>query len=122
MEHSEQQLADTLTEEPIVFMGCTATEMITITGVSVAVSFPVGLVTGLILAALSPSFALLAGVVVAFGGAFLLALLTLNRLQTMKEQQGNNYYKERLSLFLSGMGLGDPVITRSQRYGRGRSL
>lgn len=122
MEHSEQQLADTLTEEPIVFMGCTGTEMTMVIGMSAGLCLPSGLIVGLMLTAMSPTIALLGGVMIAFGGAFVLSLFALNRLQTIKEQQGNNYYKEKLALYFSEMGIGEQVINRNQRYGRGRSL
>lgn len=122
MEHSEQQLADTLTEEPVVFMGCTGSEMTMVIGLSVIPCMVIGLAVGLMLMTLSPSLALLGGVVIAFGGAFVVALLALNRLQATKEQNGNLYYRERIALWVTGMGIGDPVITRSQRYSRGRSL
>lgn len=122
MEHSEQQLADTLTEEPVVFMGCTGSEMTMVIGLSVVPCMVIGLAVGMMLMTLSPSLALLGGVVIAFGGAFVVALLALNRLQATKEQNGNLYYRERIALWVTGMGIGDPIITRSQRYSRGRSL
>src|SRR5690625_2342817 len=122
MEHSEQQLADTLTDEPIVFMGCTGTEIMQEIGLSAALCVPNGLIVGIILISLSPSVALLGGVIIAFGGSFAVALVALNRLQSTKEQNGNNYYKEKIALTLTQWGIGEPVITRSQRYSRGRSL
>src|SRR5690625_3722066 len=108
MEHSEQQLADTLTDEPIVFMGCTGTEIMLVIGLSAALCVPIGLIVGIILISLSPSVALLGGVIIAFGGSFAVVLVALNRLQSTKEQNGNNYYKEKIALTLTQWDIGEP--------------
>src|SRR5690625_610319 len=122
MEHSEQQLADTLTDEPIVFMGCTGTEIMLVIGLSAALCVPIGLIVGIILISLSPSVALLGGVIIAFGGSFAVALVALNRLQSTKEQDGSDHDTETIALTRTRWGMGEPAITRSQRYSRGRSL
>ena len=122
MQHSQQQLADNLTEEPIVFMGCTNTEIFYVIGAALALSTVLAVVLVFVSLAISPSLALLAGAAGFFGGGFGLSLMLLRRLQALKEMHGDNYYKERLHLYMSELGLGDQVFTLSQRFGRGRSL
>jgi len=122
MQHSDQQLADNLTEEPIVFMGCTNTEIFYVIGVALTLSVVAAALLVILSLAISPSLALLAGAAGFFGGGFGLSLVMLRRLQRIKEVHGDNYYKERLHLFLSELSLGDPVFSQSQRFGRGRSL
>src|SRR5690625_7341071 len=100
MEHSEQQLADTLTDEPIVFMGCTGTEIMLVIGLSAALCVPIGLIVGIILISLSPSVALLGGGIIAFVGSFAVALVALNRLQSTKDQNVKHYNKENIHLIM----------------------
>lgn len=123
IEHSENQLADTLSEEPEVFMGCTATEITTIAGVSAGTGFVVGVVLFFLLLSVSPSLALLGGFATFLGGGFLLGFHIIKKLGRIKEQRGVNYYKEVMQLRTNELlGMGNQVFNESRRFSRGKSL
>lgn len=121
-EHSENQLADTLTDEPIIFMGCTTTEILTLVMINVGLSFGMGVLVAIACLTISSSLSILMGSAVFFGGGFGLTMLSLGRLQSVKEQHGDHYYKEWIHLVMSELGFADKVINESARYSRGRSL
>ena len=121
-EHSENQLADALTDEPIIFMGCTTTEILTLIMINIAVAFALGILVAIASLTISSSLAIILGSGVFFGGAFGLTMFALGRLQSIKEQHGDHYYKERIHLVMSELGFADKVLNESIRYSRGRSL
>lgn len=121
-EHSENQLADALTDEPIIFMGCTTTEILTLIMINIAVGAGFGILVAIASLAISSSLAIILGSGVFFGGAFGLTMFALGRLQSIKEQHGDHYYKEWIHLVMSELGFADKVINESTRYSRGRSL
>lgn len=121
-EHSENQLADDLTDEPIIFMGCTTTEILTLIMINIAIGAGLGILVAIGSLAISSSLAIILGSGAFFGGAFGLTMLSLGRLQSIKEQHGDNYYKEWIHLVMSEMGLADKVLNESTRHSRGRSL
>ncbi|MGB3610911.1 MAG: DUF3487 family protein [Cellvibrio sp.] len=121
-EHSENQLADALTDEPIIFMGCTTTEILTLIMINIAVGAGLGILVAIASLAISSSLAIILGSGVFFGGAFGLTMFALGRLQSIKEQHGDHYYKEWIHLVMSELGFADKVLNESTRYSRGRSL
>ena len=121
-EHSENQLADALTDEPIIFMGCTTTEILTLIMINIAVAFALGILVAIASLTISSSLAIILGSGVFFGGAFGLTMFALGRLQSIKEQHGDHYYKEWIHLVMSELGFADKVLNESIRYSRGRSL
>lgn len=121
-EHSENQLADALTDEPIIFMGCTTTEILTLIMINLAVGAGLGILVAIASLAISSSLAIILGSGVFFGGAFGLTMFALGRLQSIKEQHGDHYYKEWIHLVMSELGFADKVLNDSTRYSRGRSL
>ncbi|MGM8229144.1 DUF3487 family protein [Cellvibrio sp. ARAG 10.3] len=122
LDHSENQLADSLTDEPIIFMGCTTTEILTLVMINVGIALALGILVAIASLAISSSLAIILGSGVFFGGAFGLTMFALGRLQSIKEQHGDHYYKEWIHLVMSELGFADKVLNVSTRYSRGRSL
>ncbi|MGM8229134.1 DUF3487 family protein [Cellvibrio sp. ARAG 10.3] len=121
-EHSENQLADALTDEPVIFMGCTTTEILTLVVINIGIASVVGILVAIASLAISSSLAIILGSGLFFGGAFGLTMFALGRLQSIKEQHGDHYYKEWIHLVMSELGFADKVLNESARYSRGRSL
>lgn len=121
-EHSENQLADALTDEPIIFMGCTTTEILTLVMLNVGIALALGILVAIASLAISSSLSIVLGSGVFFGGAFGLTMLSLDRLQSIKEQHGDHYYKEWIHLVMSELGFADKVVNESTRFSRGRRL
>lgn len=122
MEHSEFQLADDLTDEPVVFMGCTGSEISVVAVACGAVSLLTAVIVFIVLFGVSSSLAILAGAVILMGGTIALSVFVLRKLMTNKEERGDNYYKEVLQLMLSEWGIGDRIYNKTERFQRGRSL
>lgn len=122
MEHSEFQLADDLTNEPVVFMGCTGSEISVVAMVSGLISLFTAVVVFIVLFSVSSSLAILAAAVIAMGGTIALSVYVLRKLMTNKEERGDNYYKEVLQLTLSEWSVGDRIFNKTESFQRGRSL
>lgn len=122
MEHSEFQLADDLTNEPVVFMGCTGSEISVVSMVSGLISLFTAVVVFIVLFSVSSSLAILAAAVIVMGGTIALSVYVLRKLMTNKEERGDNYYKEVLQLTLSEWSVGDRIFNKTESFQRGRSI
>lgn len=122
MEHSEFQLADDLTNEPVVFMGCTGSEISVVAMVCGVVSLITAVIAFIVLFNVSSSLAILAAAVIVMGGTIALSVYVLRKLMTNKEERGDNYYKEVLQLRLSEWGVGHRIFNQTLSFQRGRSL
>ena len=123
-EHTLPMLADRLNHEPIVALGCNTSEVMTTTGVFVALGAVLAIPLGFVLGA---AFGASVGLFLGFACFFLCAMggtyLALNKLQRHKESHGEHHYKKLLHCRLSEFGLGGTaVFQQSLRFVRGKSL
>ncbi len=123
-DHSLSMLADRLNHEPVVVLGCNASEVTTAAVmccvIGVLVSVPFGLFLG---AAFWPSAGLFLGFAAFFGCALGGTYIALHKLQHHKETHGNHYYRELLHCRRNAFGLGGSnVHQESKRYVRGKPL
>ena len=117
-------LADRLNHEPVVVLGCNASEVTTAAVIccviGVLVSVPVGLFLG---TAFGASVGLFLGFAAFFGFALGGTYIALHKLQHHKEAHGDHHYRESLHCHRNAFGLGGSTVHQeSKRYVRGKPL
>ena len=115
-DHTDPQLADYLNREPVVFMECTAPELMG----SAVLAFVASLALAIAIGVISGTF--IVGVAMwTLGGLGILVLLT-RQIRRAKLNRPDNYYRERIHRVLNQYGLSrSPLIDQSRRYGLGRT-
>ena len=109
-------LADRLNVEPIIFKGCSSSELGIIVGVAALVWLPVSLLLAGLMGAVTMGFGL-AGI-----GIVATVLITAGVFQRLKRGRPDGYYQQRFLIALSDYGLRrSPFIRRSGAWDIGRS-
>jgi len=109
-------LADRLNAEPVIFKGCSASELGMIVGVAALVWLPVSLILAGLAGAVTMGFGL-AGM-----GIVATVLVTASLFQRLKRNRPDGYYQQRIVLWLDDRGMKRaPFILRSGSWDIGRT-
>lgn len=115
-ENSEHLLAARLDTEPVIFRGCSSSELGMIVGVAAAVWLPLSF----LLAGLLGAFTMGAGI--AMVGVLATAFVMATVFQRLKRGRPDGYYQQRLRLKLEDLGLRrSGFIRRSGAWDIGRT-
>ena len=116
MSDRDDILADRLNVEPVIFKGCSSSELGLIVGVAALVWLPVSLLLAGLMGAVTMGFGL-AGVGVV-GTVIVMATL----FQCLKRGRPDGYYQQQISIWLADHGLRhSPFIRRSGAWDIGRT-
>ena len=112
---SQDVLADRLNAEPVIFRGCSASELGLIVAVAAAVWLPLSLLLAWLGGAVTMGFGF-AGI-----GIVATVLGTASLFQRLKRNRPDGYYQQRCALWLDHKGLKRaPFISRSGTWDIGR--
>ena len=116
MSHRDDILADRLNVEPVIFKGCSSSELGVLVGVAALVWLPVSLLLAGLMGAVTMGFGL-AGV-----GVVGTVIVMASVFQRLKRGRPDGYYQQQMSLWLSDHGLRhSPFIRRSGAWDIGRT-
>ena len=116
MSDRDDILADRLNVEPVIFKGCSSSELGLIVGVAALVWLPVSLLLAGLMGAVTMGFGL-AGVGVV-GTVIVMASL----FQRLKRGRPDGYYQQQVSIWLADHGVRhSPFIRRSGAWDIGRT-
>lgn len=116
MSYQQEILADRLNAEPVIFKGCSSSELGMIVGVSVLIWLPLSLLIAWMLGAVTMGFGL-AGV-----GVIATVLVCASVFQRVKRGRPDGYYQQRFQIYLHERGLRrSPWIRRSGAWNIGRT-
>src|SRR5210317_565723 len=116
MSHRDDILADRLNVEPVIFKGCSSSELGVIVGVAALVWLPVSLFLAGLMGAVTMGFGL-AGV-----GVVGTVIVMASVFQRLKRGRPDGYYQQQFSIWLSDHGLRRaPFIRRSGAWDIGRT-
>jgi len=114
--YQQEILADRLNAEPVIFKGCSSSELGMIVGVSVLIWLPLSLLIAWMLGAVTMGFGL-AGV-----GVIATVLVCASVFQRVKRGRPDGYYQQRFQIYLHERGLRrSPWIRRSGAWNIGRT-
>ena len=116
MSHRDDTLADRLNVEPVIFKGCSSSELGVIVGVAALVWLPVSLLLAGLMGAVTMGFGL-AGV-----GVVGTVIVMASVFQRLKRGRPDGYYQQQVSIWLSDHGLRHaPFLRRSGAWDIGRT-
>lgn len=116
MGERDEILADRLNVEPVIFKGCSASELGVIVGVAAVIWLPLSLLIAGLAGAITMGFGL-AGL-----GIVATVLATATVFQRLKRNRPDGYYQQRLLIWLDEIGLRRaPFVRRSGAWDIGRS-
>ena len=109
-------LADRLNAEPVIFKGCSSSELGVIVGVAALVWLPVSLILAWLAGAVTMGFGIAGISIVAT------VLLMASLFQRLKRNRPDGYYQQQIVLWLGDRGLKrSPFVRRSGAWDIGRS-
>jgi conjugative transfer region protein (TIGR03750 family) len=116
MPNRDDILADRLNVEPVIFKGCSSSELGLIVGVAAFIWLPASLLLAGLMGAVTMGFGLagvgVVGTVIVMAGLF----------QRLKRGRPDGYYQQQVSIWLSDHGLRhSPFIRRSGAWDIGRT-
>jgi len=116
MDTRDDILADRLNVEPVIFKGCSSSELGVIVGVAVVIWLPVSLILAGLMGAVTMGFGI-AGV-----GVVATVVVMASLFQRLKRNHPDGYYQQQFSIWLHDHGLRRaPFIRRSGAWDIGRS-
>ena len=116
MSDPQEILADRLNAEPVIFRGCSSTELGMIVGVAVLVWLPLSLLLAWLLGAITMGFGI-AGV-----GVVATVVVCATLFQRIKRGRPEGYYQQRIRIRLHDLGLRrSPWVRRSGAWDIGRT-
>ena len=116
MSDRDDILADRLNVEPVIFKGCSSSELGLIVGVAALIWLPVSLLLAGLMGAVTMGFGL-AGV-----GVVGTVIVMASVFQRLKRGRPDGYYQQQFSIWLSDHGLRRaPFIRRSGAWDIGRT-
>jgi len=116
MDTCDDILADRLNVEPVIFKGCSSSELGVIVGVAVVIWLPVSLILAGLMGAVTMGFGI-AGV-----GVVATVVVMASLFQRLKRNRPDGYYQQQFSIWLHDHGLRRaPFIRRSGAWDIGRS-
>ena len=115
MSHRDDILADRLNVEPVIFKGCSSSELGVLVGVAALVWLPVSLLAAGLIGADTMGFGL-AGI-----GVVGTVIVMARVFQRLKRGRPDGYYQQQVSIWISDHGLRhSPFIRRSGAWDIGR--
>ena len=116
MSHRDDILADRLNVEPVIFKGCSSSELGALVGVAALVWLPVSLLLAGLMGAVTMGFGMagvgVVGTVIVMAGLF----------QRLKRGRPDGYYQQQISIWLADHGVRHlPFIRRSGAWDIGRT-
>jgi conjugative transfer region protein (TIGR03750 family) len=116
MSHQQEILADRLNAEPVIFKGCSSSELGMIVGVSMLIWLPLSLMLAWLLGAITMGFGL-AGV-----GVVSTVVVCATIFQRIKRGRPEGYYQQQIQIRLHDLGLRrSPWVRRSGAWDIGRT-
>ncbi len=116
MSHQQEILADRLNAEPVIFKGCSSSELGMIVGVSMLIWLPLSLMLAWLLGAITMGFGL-AGV-----GVVATVVVCASIFQRIKRGRPEGYYQQQIRIRLHDLGLRrSPWVRRSGAWDIGRT-
>jgi len=116
MDTRDDILADRLNVEPVIFKGCSSSELGVIVGVAVVIWLPVSLILAGLMGAVTMGFGI-AGV-----GVVATVVVMASLFQRLKRNRPDGYYQQQFCIWLHDRGLRRaPFIRRSGAWDIGRS-
>ncbi len=116
MSHQQEILADRLNAEPVIFKGCSSSELGMIVGVSMLIWLPLSLILAWLLGAITMGFGL-AGV-----GVVATVVVCATIFQRIKRGRPEGYYQQQIQIRLHDLGLRrSPWVRRSGAWDIGRT-
>ena len=116
MSHRDDILADRLNVEPVIFKGCSSSELGVIVGVAALVWLPVSLLLAGLMGAVTMGFGL-AGV-----GVVGTVIVMASVFQRLKRGRPDGYYQQRFVIWLHDQGLRrSALVRRSGSWDIGRT-
>ncbi len=116
MSHQQEILADRLNAEPVIFKGCSSSELGMIVGVSMLIWLPLSLMLAWLLGAITMGFGL-AGV-----GVVATVVVCATIFQRIKRGRPEGYYQQQIQIRLHDLGLRrSPWVRRSGAWDIGRT-
>ncbi len=116
MPEQDDRLADRLNGEPVIFRGCTSSEMALITGLACGIWLPSALLVTGLMGAVTLGFGVTAIGVVATG------IVMASLLQRLKRGRPDGYYQQQIIVWLADRGIRRaPCIRRSGLWSIGRT-
>jgi conjugative transfer region protein (TIGR03750 family) len=116
MSDPQEILADRLNAEPVIFRGCSSSELGMIVGVSVLLWLPLSLLLAWLLGAITMGFGI-AGV-----GVVATVVVCATLFQRIKRGRPEGYYQQRIRIRLHDLGLRrSPWVRRSGAWDIGRT-
>ena len=116
MSHRDDILADRLNVEPVIFKGCSSSELGVIVGVAALVWLPVSLLLAGLMGAVTMGFGL-AGI-----GVVGTVIVMASVFQRLKRGRPDGYYQQQMSIWFSDHGLRRALfIRRSGAWDIGRT-
>ena len=116
MSDPQEILADRLNAEPVIFRGCSSSELGMIVGVAVLLWLPLSLLLAWLLGAITMGFGI-AGV-----GVVATVVVCATLFQRIKRGRPEGYYQQRIRIRLHDLGLRrSPWVRRSGAWDIGRT-
>jgi len=116
MSDPQEILADRLNAEPVIFRGCSSSELGMIVGVAVVLWLPLSLLLAWLLGAITMGFGI-AGV-----GVVATVVVCATLFQRIKRGRPEGYYQQRIRIRLHDLGLRrSPWVRRSGAWDIGRT-
>lgn len=116
MSDPQEILADRLNAEPVIFRGCSSSELGMIVGVAVVLWLPLSLLLAWLLGAITMGFGI-AGV-----GVVATVVVCATLFQRIKRGRPEGYYQQRIRIRLHDLGLRRcPWVRRSGAWDIGRT-
>jgi conjugative transfer region protein (TIGR03750 family) len=109
-------LADRLNAQPVIFKGCSSSELGVLVGAAALVWLPFSLMLAGLAGAVTMGFGI-AGI-----GIVATVLVTASLFQRLKRNRPNGYYQQRIALWLDDRGMKRaPFVRRSGAWDIGRT-
>jgi conjugative transfer region protein (TIGR03750 family) len=116
MSDPQEILADRLNAEPVIFRGCSSSELGMIVGVAIVLWLPLSLLLAWLLGAITMGFGI-AGV-----GVVATVVVCATLFQRIKRGRPEGYYQQRIRIRLHDLGLRrSPWVRRSGAWDIGRT-
>ena len=116
MSHQQEILADRLNAEPVIFKGCSSSELGMIVGISMLIWLPLSLMLAWLLGAITMGFGL------AGAGVVATVVVCASIFQRIKRGRPEGYYQQQIRIRLHDLGLRrSPWVRRSGAWDIGRT-
>jgi conjugative transfer region protein (TIGR03750 family) len=114
MDSDDDRLADKVAKEPVIFMDCTISEVITAGGASLVGGLVTGIIVGIVIGKI------MVGIIIGLLLGMASAWICLTQIQRLRNAYYENWLAEKIFLIKQSIGMGRLTMTTgSKRFGRG---